>query len=66
MFLIADVCVINEAAAKTNANEGTFSQLDSKAKQLVEQISAMGFPLNRVARTVQLVGADDKKVNHIH
>ncbi|KAM7362615.1 uncharacterized protein ACRADG_013217 isoform 2-T2 [Cochliomyia hominivorax] len=45
-----------------NTKENILKQLDSKSRQLAEQISAMGFPLQRVARIVELVGADDKKV----
>ncbi|XP_065354930.1 uncharacterized protein LOC135949329 [Calliphora vicina] len=55
-----------EATTKINdtdtEKEDILSKLDSKAKQLVDQISAMGFPYKRVARIVQLVGTDDKKV----
>lgn len=64
----SDKNLANETTTKINtsemAKEDVLSQLDGNARQLVEQISAMGFPLKRVARIVQLVGVDDKKVSH--
>lgn len=64
----SDKNLANETTTKINtsemAKEDVLSQLDGNARQLVEQISAMGFPIKRVARIVQLVGVDDKKVSH--
>ncbi|XP_061387207.1 putative uncharacterized protein DDB_G0275317 [Musca vetustissima] len=51
--------------ATTNSvvvEDDVFCKLDSNAKKLAEQISCMGFPKSRVARVVQLLGADDKKI----
>ncbi|KAI9577564.1 uncharacterized protein LOC119641493 [Glossina fuscipes] len=46
----------------TNFNGTYFSQLSDSNKQLAEKISNIGFPLERVARTILLVGVDDSKV----
>lgn len=43
--------------------EDVFARLDLESRQLAEQICGMGFPKNRVARIIQLLGADDKKVS---
>ena len=56
---------IDDSTNITNAmteNTDVFRDLDDNSKRLVEQISGMGFPKQRVIRIVQLVGADDKKV----
>uniref|UniRef100_A0A1A9X2N4 UMA domain-containing protein n=1 Tax=Glossina brevipalpis TaxID=37001 RepID=A0A1A9X2N4_9MUSC len=39
-----------------------FSQLNDSNKQLAERISTIGFPLERVARTILLIGVDDSKI----
>ncbi|XP_005178590.1 uncharacterized protein LOC101895018 isoform X2 [Musca domestica] len=56
--------VANHENKATNVvvEEDLFAKLDSNAKKLAEQISCMGFPKSRVARVVQLLGADDKKI----
>ncbi|XP_013104166.1 uncharacterized protein LOC106084788 isoform X2 [Stomoxys calcitrans] len=56
------VSPVNESSNNGSLDKDEFLDLDSKAKQLAEQISSMGFPKSRVARIVQLLGADDKKI----
>ncbi|XP_075146424.1 uncharacterized protein LOC142220901 [Haematobia irritans] len=57
-----DVSPVNVFSNNGIPEKDAFFELDSEAKQLAEQISSMGFPKTRVARIVQLVGPDDKKI----
>lgn len=50
----------SQSSLGNNAN--IFQELAVPAQNLAQQISSMGFPLERVAKVVSLCGVDDKKV----
>ncbi|XP_034486174.1 uncharacterized protein LOC117790737 [Drosophila innubila] len=44
------------------SNVNIFQELAEPAQKLAQRISSMGFPLERVAKVVNLCGVDDKKI----